>query len=375
MYSLSSKISYRLKIKLDQIENSFSRYVSIKLCRNEAKTYRKQVIALKGKSIIDRSLMREIKEYCRKVFGSTSYWPWLALYTELRGEFKRGWMPDDYYRFEFLTKMNPERYMKFSDAKTIDHKLFDGFIIEPLFFRTNGQFCLKDGTVISKSEVRSILSDMNEEIIIKPDNGRGGKRITFKHSSELRLDELPTDTDLLFQKVFKQHEELQKLYPHSVNTFRVHTFIDNQGTVNVKFAYLRFGRGGSRVDNSSSGGGWLFIDSDGTIMPHAYVDIGLEIGETHPDTGVKFAELKFPFLPKVKELCKRAHRSFPHTRVIGWDVCIDEEGEPKLIEWNANNPGFWVNEAHYGPFFDELLISKPTLVKKPKQKERLAAIH
>jgi nitrogen fixation protein len=332
MYNLSSKILYRLKLKLDRIKDSYNSFVSIKLSRNEAKAYRKQVIAARGRSIIDRKLMREIKDYSKAVFGNTSYWPWLALYTELRGEFKRGWMPDDYYRFEFLAKMNPERYMKFSDAKTIDHKLFEEFMIEPLFFRSNGQFCLKDGTVISKSEVYGMLNDIDEEIIIKPDNGRGGKRITFKHSSELRLDELPTDTDLVFQKVFIQHEELQKLYPHSVNTFRVQTFIDDKGEIIVKFVYLRFGKGGSKVDNTSSGGGWVFIDSEGTVSPHGYEDFGLGIGKAHPDTGVTYADLNFPFLPKIKDFCKRAHRSFPQTRVIGWDVCVDEQGEPKLME-------------------------------------------
>lgn len=369
MYNLSSRISYRVKLALDHIKDSYNRYVNTKMSRNKARAYRKELIERNGKSFVDRQLMKEIKKYCREVLGSESYWPWLALYTELRGEFKRGWMPDDYYRFELLTKMNPERYMGLSDAKILDHKLFNGFTIAPLFFRSNGQFCLKDGTVISKIKLQSMLNNLDDEIIIKPDNGRGGRNIMFKHSSELRLDELPSGTNLLVQRVAKQHEELNKLYPHSVNTFRVLTFIDNGGKVKIKFIFLRFGRDGTRVDNASSGGAWVFIDPKGRIVPPAYETIGLPIGDVHPNTGIKYTDLKLPFLSKVKDFCKEVHRSFPHTRIIGWDVFIDEQGEPKLIEWNANNPILWVPEALFGPFFDDLLINKPGLPRKPKQKE------
>jgi len=36
--------------------------------------------------------------------------------------------------------------------------------------------------------------------------------------------------------------------------------------------------------------------------------------------------------------------------LIGWDVCINESGEPKLIEWNTHRPSFTWEDALFGPF-------------------------
>src|SRR5699024_2011816 len=286
--------------------------------------------------------------------GSRTYWPWLAYYTELRGEFKEGWTPYDYYRFKILPEMNPEQYMRFSEVKAIDHTLFNESIIEPLFFRSNGFYYDKDKIFKPKAEIEKMLDELDDEIIIKPEDGRAGKHIVFENSKKLSLGKLPNNSNLIFHKVVKQHRVLNKLYPHSVNTFRVLTFIDNKGAINVKFIVLRFGQGGSRVDNASNGGGWVFINQDGRVEPKGYDAYGNYIGRKHPDTGTIYAELKLPFIDKVVTLCKNAHGSFPYTRIVGWDVFVDEQGEPKLIEWNANNPFFMAIEAHFGPFFNEL---------------------
>jgi hypothetical protein len=153
------------------------------MSRNKAKLLRKKIISINGKSIIDRRLKQKIKRYSKEAFGSSSYWPWLAFYTELRGEFKEGWIPADYYRFDLLPEINPEKFVKFSEAKIIDHKLFNGLIVDPLIFRSNVQYYSKDGNLKTKVEVQDFLSELNHEIIIKPEDGRGGENILFKHWS------------------------------------------------------------------------------------------------------------------------------------------------------------------------------------------------
>lgn len=352
MYSLSSKILHRVELILNRANNLCKNHVSYKMSRDIAHKIRKQIIVQNGREVINNRLLNEIKKYCSERFGSTSYWPWLALYTELTGKFKRGWIPDDFYRFELLPEMNPEKFMRFSEAKTIDHKLFNELIIAPLFFRTNGQYCYKNGTIKTKSEIKELLADFNEEIIIKPASGRGGNKIMFEHSAKLCLDDLPGDTDLIFQKVVRQHPELDKLYPYSINTFRVLTYIDSKGIIKIKFIIIRFGQGGTRVDNASRGGGWIFVQKDGKVKPIAYDKYGQPLDIRHPDTGFEYSHLKLPFLPRIVSFCKDAHSKFPYSRIIGWDVFINENGEPKLIEWNANNPFFWAIEARFGPFFE-----------------------
>src|SRR5699024_8980214 len=227
--------------------------------------------------------------------------------------------------------------------------------IEPLFFRSNGNYYDADKIFKTKDEVKETLRELDDEIIVKPEAGRGGKGIIFKHSKELNLERLSPNTNLIFQKVVNQHHELNKLYPHSVNTFRVLTFIDNEGAIRIKFIVIRFGLGESRVDNASSGGNWIFVNQDGVVEPKAYDAYGNCMSTKHPDTGTIYAELEIPFIDKIITLCKKTHSSFPYSRIIGWDVFVDERGEPKLIEWNANNPFFMAIEALFGPFFNELI--------------------
>ena len=354
-YSISSRAFYRLKLSLDKISDSWDTFIRFKMSRDRAHYIRKKVISIHGKKIVNKKEKSVIKEYCKKTFESKAYWPWLALYTELRGEFKEGWIPHDYYRFIILPKMNPEKYMRFSEAKAMDHIIFGGSIIEPLFFRSNGNYYDADKIFKTKDEVKETLRELDDEIIVKPEAGRGGKGIIFKHSKELNLERLSPNTNLIFQKVVNQHHELNKLYPHSVNTFRVLTFIDNEGAIRIKFIVIRFGLGESRVDNASSGGNWIFVNQDGVVEPKAYDAYGNCMSTKHPDTGTIYAELEIPFIDKIITLCKKTHSSFPYTRIIGWDVFVDERGEPKLIEWNANNPFFMAIEALFGPFFNELI--------------------
>lgn len=339
---------------LNSVNSSWDKYVRMRMSRLEARIIRKEIIAKNGKTVVTVQLMKEIKKYCRHTFGSSAYWPWLAVYTEQRGEFKKGWMPYEYYRYEMLPQMNPEKYSEFSECKHLDYKLFNGSIIEPLFYRANGLYYHKQGSVLKKSEVDKILGELDNEIVIKAASGGGGKSVMFKQPSEVCLEELPERSDLLFQNAVEQYSELNKLYPHSINTFRVLTFIDNEGAIKTKFVVLRFGRGGNRVDNSASGGGWVFVYPDGRVSTEAYDEYGYCLGSTHADTGTEFAKLRLPFWDQVNTLCKKAHQSFPFTRIIGWDVYINKEGEAELIEWNAKTPGFWGIETRFGPFFEEL---------------------
>lgn len=354
-YGIVSKVLYRGKIAFERLNESYSRYVLYKLSRDSANRIRNRVISDTGIQIVDSKLLKKIKEYCSDSFGSSDYWPWLALYTELRGEFKEGWIPDDYYRFELLPKLNPERFMRFSEAKSIDHKLFGDMIVTPLFFRSNGKYLSRDRTILKESVFKKLIHDLNQEIIVKPESGRGGHGIKFFSPDNINLDALPSEQDLVFYEAVKQHPELNRLHPESINTFRVVTCVTPTGDIQILYVILRFGMGGSRVDNASSGGGCIYVQPNGAVVPHAYNGIGVSIGEKHPDTGVRYSDLRIPFYDEVITLCEEAHRKFTFTRLVGWDVYINEKAEPKLIEWNANNPAIWNEEALFGPFFEDLI--------------------
>ena len=74
--------------------------------------------------------------------------------------------------------------------------------------------------------------------------------------------------------------------------------------------------------------------------------------EKHPD-GVEFSKCNLPFMDKVKELVKMAAQRFPHFRCIGWDIAIDENGEPLIIEANLTMSSLDVVQTVGGPLFGE----------------------
>lgn len=321
--------------------------------RLDARRDKKQFVQKTGKSVLDKQIMKSIKAYARQRFGSTAYWPYLALYTEIRGEFIEGWIPFDYLVYGLEPKLNPPVYRDLGNQKSFDYKRFGDKAIKPLLFSVSGLCYSSDFEPLEEKQLREFLSDYNDQLVVKQDFGGGGKQVLFMHSSEFKPDLLEKDKNYVIQPRIKQDRMLDKLYPDSVNTFRVCTFLKKDATVDIVYVILKFGVDGSKVDSLVSGGQFIRMDLKGSAGSMAYDNYGFECGEKHKNTGYRFADLEFPMFQEIIALCKTAHQNYPFVRLIGWDVCVDESGVPKLIEWNTDRPTFDVEEALFGPFFPD----------------------
>jgi hypothetical protein len=328
---------------------SFKRYNS----RMKAHRARKQFVQNSGSSVMNRQIKKSIKRYARKRFGSSAFWPYLALYTEVRGAFIEGWIPFDHFLYTLEPALNPPVYRELGNQKTFDYRRFGDFAIKPLFFSISGLFYTPDFEVVDQGKLREFLSSYNDHIVVKQEFGGGGKQVRFIHSTEFKPEGLEKGKNYVIQPRVKQYKMLNDLYPDSVNTLRVTTFLKKDGSVRIVFVILRFGADGSKVDNLSSGGQCIEMDMDGKPASIAFDDYGNVGGERHKNTGYRFAGIDLPMYPDIIEKCKSAHRLYPFVRLIGWDVCIDESGEPRLIEWNTDRPTFDMEDALYGPFFPD----------------------
>jgi len=320
--------------------------------RFEAHKTRREVIKRKGKKVINRQIKRSIKQYAKKRFGSKAYWPYLALYTEIRGQFIEGWLPDDYFRYVLVPQISSASSVHISDYKTFDYQIFGDFALKPLFVYISGIFLNADFEPQKKEQVEQALQEYDAIIVVKEDQGLQGKQVRMIHSSEFKIESLKHGRSYVIQPLVKQYKPINDLYSGSVNTFRVGTFIKNDGSVVVKFAALRFGVDGLKVDNLSAGGQLIYFDTDGKPSNRAYDELGFDMGEQHKNSGYFFADLKVPMFQEVLQACIKAHGKFPYNRFVGWDVCIDASGKPVLLEWNTN-PGFRLFEYIFGPFFPD----------------------
>ena len=68
------------------------------------------------------------------------------------------------------------------------------------------------------------------------------------------------------------------------------------------------------------------------------------------DTDVVLDGYKIPSFEKAVDAVRNLHYQIPHFDLIGWDIAIDADGEPLLIEWNT-----WpeLSQSVNGPAFGD----------------------
>lgn len=182
----------------------------------------------------------------------------------------------------------------------------------------------------------------HDRVISKNPRGVGGNGITVRDTAAIAdpaalREELVASGETLVEELLLQHPEMARLYPGSVNSLRVVTYLDPDGEVHVLAAVLKIGNGGV-IDNFSSGGMYTMLGDDGRAL-HAAADEEAHAYETHPLTGVRITGFQVPLYDEVLALVDRLARRVPELPYIGWDIAITPE-RPVVIEGNHNTGVF-----------------------------------
>jgi hypothetical protein len=127
---------------------------------------------------------------------------------------------------------------------------------------------------------------------------------------------------------------LSSIHPNSVNTLRIWLY-QARGECRIAGAFLRVGRNGSMVDNTSQGGIFCPVELETGILTHAAnAKNPLETMDAHPDTGGRISGVQLPYWRECQEVAMQAMRAFPHVNIAGVDVAIAVDG-PRMIELNV----------------------------------------
>ena len=182
----------------------------------------------------------------------------------------------------------------------------------------------------------------HRQIMVKPADGVGGggvERVDVPAGTDpaaLR-ERLTASGQTLLEEVLVQHEALAALYPGSVNTVRVITFLGEDDRLHLLAAVLRVGNGAA-IDNFASGGMYTLLGDDG-VAQYAAVDKHGGVYTQHPSTGVDIVGLAVPHFDRVLALVEDAARRVPEVPYVGWDIAVTAEGAA-LIEGNHNSSVF-----------------------------------
>jgi len=222
---------------------------------------------------------------------------------------------------------------------------------------------------LSADETNRIIAESSaKKIFIKPRFGLGGRGImvftntgnnSYVNDDGEQLDHSffvnqIKDGFYIVQEGMVQHEELNKVYPSSVNTFRIMTECIN-GKAKIIYALFRMGSGGQQIDNASSGGMYLKIDIETGELDSMAYNTSRHTFKKHPDTGFVFGGAKLEKWAEAKEFALSITEKFREIKYMGWDVAFSTEG-PTVIELN-NAPGLNIIQDCYGGIRDDLKIN------------------
>lgn len=305
----------------------------------------------------DKKPLRQIKEeinLCKR------YWNCYPLHyfrydlyksnKELSGEELINYIPEFFFYSLFLNHYDSEKYSILLCDKNLTEQLFRSVGIRQPYTickLINRKIFTKDLDLISFKEVECELKEKSyNKIFIKPGDGQGGNGIiifhlnsneTYETREGIQLNEkflykISENNDYIVQGGLNQEEYLSKIYPDSINTFRIAT--ENKGgEIRIVCSTLRLGKDGKEIDNGTQDGIVLGINiEDGTCKEYGVTEEG-RIFYNHPSTNYRFKDCKIEKWNEIKEFTMECASRLPQFTYLGWDIALTCDG-PVAIETN-----------------------------------------
>lgn len=298
-------------------------------------------------------------------------------YKAFCGKFDEKYVPNDYY--DFAEHVLNLRWSAFF----LQHKCCLKYIIpvenrpRTIVQKIDGHFVHEDNIEISFQEAKDLLKKKGTFICKKAmgtGGGKGVQRICLAEEKDPDgfLDQLMKPADLIFQDVIIQHDFMAGFNEDSVNTIRLLTLNIN-GRCTVLSSFLRMGAKGSFVDNLSTGGGVLVgLSQDGAVNKFG---IRKDYSKAYEaPSGLIFDGMKVPSWNQIKETIVGFHQRIPFANLIGWDVAIDQNGTPIVVEINLDLAAVEAHQIFNGPVFGDRLDEVRMYIENKKPLLRHAMI-
>lgn len=311
------------------------------------------LVKLEHRRKLTRAQKREVQAYYRQLIGRRVPLYCHEYFYSRTGVFTKKYVPHNIYHCDLVPKANNHTMSKsLCDKNLCDILLPDVRMPRTLLKNMNGYYYY-EGRPVSEAEAVALCQDMTD-VIIKPtmtSKGRGIRK--FQVSGGVTSIDGLSVSDLFrryrknfqIQACVRQHPRMAALNPTSLNTLRILTYRSGMEVL-VVYVVIRIGRLGMEIDNQSSGGISTAVGEDGRLSGTAYGGYN-ENGVKKTDTGIVLEGYEVPSYDKAVEMVRQLQLRLPYFNLVGWDVAIDEAGEPVLIEFNTNT-GLSQSACHTG---------------------------
>ncbi|MUH35601.1 hypothetical protein D9O36_07100 [Zobellia amurskyensis] len=306
----------------------------------------------KDRGILDTKLKKTANAYAIETLGWKGYSPWLYVYSAIKGSFKEGWIPDNYYGKVVIPTIQGD-YGKISFLKPLCNRILKEEVSPEIASFINGFWFDKNLKPIARQLLKKLIFSNNEKIVCKLDQSYQGRGVFLLKQNTFDLDLLEKKGNCVLQKYIEQHPFFNEFMSHSVATIRLTTVVDNENRISLRAGYVRFGRANETHVQSSNHIRVPLGLRNGTFYAEGYLP-DWKTSTVHPDSGVSFSHKTIPQYNECVQLAIKLHGQLPMVRSIGWDFTIDKENRPVLMEWNGYSNDIKFSEATQGPCFKDL---------------------
>lgn len=301
---------------------------------------------------------KEIQLFYKKMIGHSVPTYWHEYFYSRNGVYDVKYIPTCLYHSDIIYKLNNFKLRHAYVDKGIYDIWFADVNRPRTIVKNIGGYFYDDNHSISRQEALERCKNLESAVSKPTQEGMWGEGVNVFSSKDgftdkgVRIEDVFTSYGMNFiiQERVKQHEEMNKLNPTSLNTLRVLSYRQGQ-EVFILYVVVRIGRKGKNVDNETAGGINADIDlSNGTISDGAF-GTPSEKRILKTDVGTTLKGFHIPGFDKLISIVKNLHLRLPYFNLVGWDFGIDETGIPILIEWNRCPD---LSQTAHGPAFGDM---------------------
>ncbi|MEE9190366.1 MAG: sugar-transfer associated ATP-grasp domain-containing protein [Candidatus Neomarinimicrobiota bacterium] len=269
---------------------------------------------------------------------------WYKIYSTISGIEDYRYVPPDIHFAVLEPILNQRSMCRGYKDKNFYERLNSNNLFPIAYLRNiNGVFYDREYTPISEKDIRNqinALLDGVDKVIVKPALLSGGGRdlrVVDLTVEELSIDNLKEqyNKDYIVQEYIESTEYFRQFNPSSLNCIRINTY--RSVTTNEVYTdeiLLLIGGKDSVVSNTHAGGLYIDVKTDGSLGKFAVNGKGLK-HFAPVDVNKKFSEFgKVPQINEFQKVASDVAYMYPYQRLLGFDLCLDKNGEVRVIEVN-----------------------------------------
>lgn len=313
-------------------------------------TRRRRAVARAGLATLARArggltpaFAKAAHDYARDVLGSEQHAEWLQLYAECQGRFREGWIPETFYHQSVRPRING-LYHRVAEFRAMNSRLLGPEYVPDLAFVVNGRLIGTDGRRIPAA----ILRETAEQLVFKPDQSDCGLGIRFLETGTIDDRALAALGNGVLQPLIRPHESYARFDTAALATLRLGTLLLDDGTPEIRTAYLKLGRARETHVIAASHVRVPVDWTTGKLAPEGFLADWQPLA-AHPDTAIPFDGHLLAGISACTKAVLSMHTKVPFARYLCWDVVVDTTGAVQLLEWQGGVVSF--AEATQGPCF------------------------